>query len=51
MGEIRPPMDTQDDKAAEGTALGQVIGGFPPPEMDEVAEGSPLYQVALGGHH
>ena len=44
-----PPMDAQEDKAAEGHALGQVVGGSPPSEMDKVAEGSELGQVAGGG--
>ena len=47
--EGRPPMDAQEDKAAEGHALGQVVGGSLPSEMDKVAEGSELGQVAVGG--
>ena len=47
--EGRPPMDAQEDKAAEGHALGQVVGGSLPSEMDKVAEGSELGQVAMGG--
>ena len=46
---IRPPMDALEDKAAEGHALGQIIGGSPPSEMDKVAEGSASGQVAWGG--